>query len=217
MRELNNAPIPLEEAYSHVITDSLFAFVYKDGECFPVHKNGSPFQTGFLHLVSGSFNPIHDAHKNIFNGIDATEKMFEIAIERIDKEFLSLEALRPRLEQMHGVGPILVNRWPYFIQKTGILRNWTVTFYIGIDTAVRLLEAHGLAGIQGINAKFIVHDRIMSGEHLGLHNHKSFEGRIPMNCHRGETPDPELMSLSSTMIRKNLGIKDLSDLAFEDD
>jgi len=204
--------LSLEEAYARVIADSLFAFVWRDGEILPVYKDQSPFKTGFIHLFPGSFNPMHAAHLALYESITAREKYFELAIERIDKEFLSLDSLRPRLEQTNGIGSILVNRWPYFMQKAGVLCHWSITFHIGIDNAVKLLQHHGVAGIQGINGKFIVYDREVSGECLGLHNHREFDGRLPMNCLRGETPDPALMGLSSTQIRQQHGITDMKDL-----
>jgi len=209
--------LTLEQAYSRVLEDSLFAFVWRNGKIEPIYLTESPFKTGFIHLIPGSFNPLHAAHKAIYDGIDAEEKMFEIAIERTDKEFLVIDSLKARLDQFDGVAPILVNRWPYFIQKAGVLRHWTITFHIGIDTAVRLLQSTGVAGIQGISARFTIYDRFIDGERLGIHNHRDFDGRSPLNCFRGDNRHHEMyMGLSSTQIRNSLGVRDVREIDAKD-
>tara|TARA_B100001778_G_scaffold334986_1_gene350486 strand:+ start:37498 stop:38142 length:645 start_codon:yes stop_codon:yes gene_type:complete len=193
----------LEQAHARVQRDSLFAFVYDDGFAQPVYDLEAPWVEREVHLLPGSFNPIHRAHEAMFeqmrrNGIYAA---YEISMERIDKEFLTYEELQARLVQFNGKGPVLVDRWPYFMQKAGILRNWNLTFHVGVDTAIRLVESHGIAGIQGIAADFVVYDRIWENRRQGLGSCMVFANRTPSNFRPGNTPDETLLGLSSTAIR----------------
>lgn len=196
----------LQQAYDRVQRDSLFAFIYYQGNAEPVYDLESPWQEKDIHLLPGSFNPIHKAHEAIYeqmrrNNIYAA---YEISMERIDKEFLSYDELQNRLNQFNDKGPVLIDRWPYFMQKAGILRNWKLTFHIGIDTAIRLVEAHGIAGIQGIVADFVVYDRIWENRRQGLSNCSVFANRMPSNFITGITPDEALIGLSSTAIRAGI-------------
>lgn len=198
----------LEQAYMRVQKDSLFAFLYDDGHIEPVYDLHAPWNENNVHLLPGSFNPLHIAHESMHAAIDKKDSFvaYEMSMERIDKEFLDIEELDSRLNQFHGKGKVFVNRWPYFIQKAGILRNWNLTFHIGIDTAIRLVEAHGVAGIQGIHADFHIYDRIWDNRQQGLDNCMVFSNRTPLNFHKGITPNMALMGLSSTAIRA--GIQD---------
>lgn len=200
----------LEQAYGRVQRDSLFAFVYNVGNIEPVYDLEAPWKEDQVHLLPGSFNPLHKAHEAMHKEMlrPGVFSCYEMSMERIDKEFLDFEDLRYRLQQFDSKGPVLVNRWPYFIQKAGILRNWNLTFHIGIDTAIRLVEAHGMAGIQGIAADFVVYDRIWENRRQGLDNCMVFSGRTPMNFHKGNTPDDALLGLSSTAIRAGLQTRD---------
>lgn len=196
----------LEQAYMRVQKDSLFAFLYDDGHIEPVYDLHAPWSESNVHLLPGSFNPLHMAHEAMHGAIDRTDTFvaYEMSMERIDKEFLDIKELESRLSQFHGKGKVFVNRWPYFMQKAGILRNWNLTFHIGIDTAIRLVEAHGIAGIQGIHSDFCVYDRIWENRQQGLDNCMVFSNRTPLNFHRGIPPSEALLGLSSTAIRAGL-------------
>lgn len=196
----------LEQAYARVQRDSLFAFVYNQGHAEAVYDLEAPWPQKEVHLLPGSFNPIHKAHESMYEQMrrDNIYAAYEISMERIDKEFLSYEELRNRITQFDDKGPVLVDRWPYFMQKAGILRNWKLIFHIGIDTAIRLVESHGVAGIQGISAEFVVYDRIWENRRQGLSNCAVFANRTPSNFIAGTTPNDALIGLSSTAIRAGL-------------
>lgn len=208
--------LTLESAYDQIQRDSLFAFLYHEGEIAPVYNMQVPWRADKVALLPGSFNPLHAAHEDLFANmrvLHAREKgnpfcCFELSMERIDKEFLTGEDLQERLEQFNGVGPVLVDRWPYFIQKAGVLRLWNPTFHIGIDTAIRLVETHGIAGIQGIHANFVVYDRVLEGYRQGLATCSVFANRCPINFEPGDTRREALLGLSSTAIRSGRMTRD---------
>lgn len=205
--------LTLEQAYERVRKDSLFAFVYDGGNIFPVYDTQAPWNQLEIHLLPGSFNPIHAAHEALFRQMlvhhgDRAYCAYEMSMERIDKEFLEFEELESRLYQFIGNGPVFINRWPYFMQKAGILRQWNLTFHVGIDTAIRLVEAHGIAGIQGVRAEFVIYERQWENRVQGLDSCMVFTNRTPTNFSAGNTPEQSLTGLSSTAIRAGLMDRD---------
>lgn len=156
---------------------------------FIVTKNGTIENWAFVnkanvHLIPGSFNPLHGSHRELFLYANKFSKnvLFEISIERVDKGMVTLTELENRLYQFKNYAPVVVSRAPRFIEKIGIylshLQN--VTFHVGIDCITRMKDDYGQFGIQGLNANFIVYNRILDGEYKNLNS--EFGEYIPRNC-----------------------------------
>ena len=169
---------------------------------------------GIFAVVPGSFNPLHDAHKAIYEatsayiGIHKPEKIvrvFELSIHRIDKEPLSLEELKVRLKQFEGYAPVWVTNASFFFEKAGLVSQWIrPCFQIGFDTALRLVQHHGVAGVQGINASFVVHHRKINGVIKTLEDiHKEFFA-IPKNMSSSTALPESITGISSTEIRAGM-------------
>jgi hypothetical protein len=92
-------------------------------------------------VLPGSFNPLHAGHRRlaaVVAELAGTEVAFELSIVNVDKPPLEeVEVLR-RLRQFHGRGRVVLTRAPRFIEKARLLPG--VTFAIGWDTAVRLVD-----------------------------------------------------------------------------
>ncbi len=92
-------------------------------------------------LVSGSFNPLHDGHRQMAE-IAAYQRgqtvFYELPFINADKAPIDLtEALR-RSAQFLDLAPLLLTRTPLFSQKAELFPG--ATFVLGADTAARLVQ-----------------------------------------------------------------------------
>ena len=186
----------LERAYNAVHQLPMFSFVQMpDGLIKPL-DGANPFRSDKIDLFPGSFNPIHDAHKAIFDQVSGTA--YEISIERVNKSALSVLDLKVRLSQFLGYAPIVVLKHPLFIHKVGALYPLDITFHVGIDTASRIIECSHAVEIQGMRADFVVYDRIIDGRRHSLND---LPHPRPANFRKGQDLSEDLMKISSTAIR----------------
>ena len=98
-------------------------------------------------VIPGSFNPLHAGHRRLAEVVAAladTEVAFELSIVNVDKPPLEeVEVLR-RLRQFDDRWRVVLTRAPRFIEKARLLPG--VTFAVGWDTAVRLVDPHYYEG-----------------------------------------------------------------------
>jgi hypothetical protein len=164
---------------------------------------------GIFAVVPGSFNQLHIAHRRIFDGVTklySTHKkvvpVFELSINRKDKEPLTFEDLLRRLEQFKWYAPVWVTNALYFLEKTGLVSEWIrPRFQVGYDTADRLLNDHGVLGVNGMNADFVVYPRMIDGSVCDMDSLTNKYGFLPHNMEAGPKLSKEEMSASSTAIR----------------
>ena len=164
---------------------------------------------GIFAVVPGSFNPLHVAHRKILDGIKGLyphakelAPVYEISINRKDKEPLSFEDLLERLKQFEWYAPVWVTNALFFFEKTGLVSQWIQpSFHIGYDTADRLLHDHGILGVGGMAARFVVYPRIVNGEVCDV---QTLTNKYFGRCHNmeaGPRLSDEEMAVSSTAIR----------------
>ena len=93
-------------------------------------------------VLSGSFNPLHDGHREMLSvASDLTGKIgyYEISIQNVDKAPLPRQALGKRAEQIADEGKsLIVTNAARFTEKSSIFPG--ADFVIGFDTLVRLLD-----------------------------------------------------------------------------
>lgn len=170
-------------------------------------------RTGFqVHLIPGSFNPLHDSHREIYqhatrylpspawerNGIVC----YEMSIGRVDKPVVTLEQMTERVEQFRGYAPVVISNAPRFVTKIGTYLEEAekLVFHVGIDCITRMKDDYTLIGIQGLTASFIVYDRIMNGKLMTLDS--EFQNLVPKNCILSNLKrTQESLTRSSTSIR----------------
>jgi len=202
------------EAYNQLKEDRFFSFLvpptgYID-EHSPVQiirNMNAPFAPqSNLHIFPGSFNPLHEAHKSIFDSFylgskNSNKCFYEISLERVGKEIISFDDLTKRLNQFSNYAGVWITRAMYFVEKAGLLREFKPHFHIGIDTAVRIVEQLSTLGVQGVQAKFYVYPRKNKNG-----NEESLNSEFPNNCPRNfihtDHPRPDLMNVSSSKIRE---------------
>ncbi len=209
MRNLSAAYNSLLEAAGHSF------IVQKDGQISSYDEEpytNMRLDVMRLHVVPGSFDPLHESHKELFDQIVVTDssadeyRFFEISIERVDKDMITLPQLGERLKQFEGYAPVIVTRAPRFIEKIGLLLQYAnkLQFHVGIDTIIRMRDDYGTLGIQGLASRFTVYDRILNGEHKDLST--EFGNRVPRNCFPAQLQRSEAsLKRSSTEIREEMG------------
>lgn len=203
------------------LSDSYNKLLQDPFEIFAVLPNGDVLgfgdtyqwvnaQTGGLLPLSiypGSWNPVTDAHRAIFDKIESTNgwgaKAFELSICRMGKEPLELEELSRRLSQFSGYAPVIVTNAARFIEKCAVFR-WhaqqnNIRWHVGVDTIKRMRDDYGEVGLAGLPGHFVVYDR-----HTGTEVEKyplDFK-RLPPNVRRSDYQLPaHLLTVSSTKIR----------------
>ena len=146
--------------------------VYPDGRRRP----GGQIPTA---LVSGSFNPWHEAHQALW---EAARRRFgdpvayELSVTNVDKPPLpSGEALR-RAAQFRGRARLVLTAAPTFVEKARLLPG--AAFVIGADTARRVVEPMYYGGVEpmrtalhelrSLGARFVVAGRLENGRFLQL-------------------------------------------------
>lgn len=190
--------------------DSNSAGVFRGQRIDPVSPED---RVGILHVVSGSFNPLHDAHRWMYESIDeegvigrkyakdsyaiaatTSAKYFEISTSRVGKEDLKPEELMTRLRQFSGYAPVLVTEQSLFVHKYEVLKSIgeRIVFHLGLDTFDRLLKAQGHSEVSRYGCMFCVWSR--GGRWLPK--------GAPANCYSSDLEPPShLADLSSTRIR----------------
>lgn len=161
-----------------------------------------------LSVYPGSWNPIHKGHRWIFDNmlLNCSEiKMFEISLARWGKPFLSEEEVSSRVSQFRDYAPILVTAAPRFVEKAGILSEFTVRWHVGYDTITRMRDDYGEIGISGLRGSFVVYDRLIS-EEKGVEGYPMGFTHLPSNVSRATfQPPPSHQGFSSTKIRATNG------------
>lgn len=188
--------IDYKPLYNQLLNDEIPYFVYN-------YSNPVSICEHILNVYAGSFNPLHDMHKLVYNS--ATEyslahktiknalTAYEISVIRRNKEFLGFDDLMGRLQQF-SCEPVIVTKADFYVKKTGALRGKNITFHMGFDTAQRLISDDTILGIQGINAQFVVYPR----DNIGIETLDC----IPVNFCQGKYVSKYEIGISSTAIRE---------------
>ena len=97
-------------------------------------------------VLSGSFRPLHRAHRELLRvghaivGDVMRAACFELSIDNVEKPSLHIYEVLDRFAQFDKEGDMLIlTRAATFLGKSQVLPN--TTFVIGYDTAVRLFDA----------------------------------------------------------------------------
>ena len=162
-------------------------------------------------LLSGSFNPLHTGHERLAQAASlvlGAPVWFELPVLNADKPPLAYGEIERRLAQFRWRYPVLLSRAPLFLQKAEIFPG--VTFVVGYDTAVRLVDPRyygGEAGrdealrtLQARGCRFLVAGRVQQDRFLTLLDLTVPEAFQPLFL-----PLPEeafRVDLSSTAIRE---------------
>lgn len=184
---------------------SLFFIQLIDGEIVP-GKGAWLWRRSaeVIHVYPGSFNPLHDGHKAIYQAADYKARYrevwgaayYELSINRFDKAPVSAEELGLRLRQFVGHAPVIITNVAKFSEKAGVLRGHHKTvFHVGADTITRLLAHSSPIEVAGLNCEFVYYDRLVNGTRV------AFPNKMPVNCSRGPEISEELMGISSTALR----------------
>lgn len=133
-------------------------------------------------LLSGSFNPLHEGHRQLARVAERILKRpvhFELTLDNADKPSISLKEAQRRLAQFAGVGTLILSRVPLFDQKAAVFPN--SVFVIGADTATRLVQPRfygnssrrmraSLESIRAAGSRFLVAARASGGALVTLKN-----------------------------------------------
>ncbi len=106
-------------------------------------------------LFPGSFNPLHDGHREMANTIRETvgrDTIFELGVDHPVKGRLSTPEIQDRALQFRGAFPLIISYGlPRIIDKMRFL-DFRVPVVIGADTAQRFLDAAYYPEYPDVNA-----------------------------------------------------------------
>jgi len=187
--------------------------MYQDGSLGPISPR---YKIGEMHVLPGSFNPLHAGHRYMYESIDednfviqgygrdgyavaatVSDKFYEISTSRIGKEDLDSSELLKRLSQFHGYAKVLVTDSPLFRDKCDYLKPHAdkIIFHVGYDTYERLVNMSEPGEVESLDCFFCVWSR----------DGKSIT-RGPRNCYASPVDLPaNLQGISSTKIRSSGG------------
>lgn len=153
-----------------------------------------------LNIIPGSFNPLHAAHRFIYNCAGHTgPAIYEISLLREGKPQYSKEELLKILYQFLYYAPVIVTTHPTFIEKTHLFKSIkafnAVTYHIGVDTAEKVLEQNPET-VDCNYSTFSVYPRIINGDLKKMKPHHKFIGNSFL------APE-NVMKMSSTDIRNS--------------
>jgi nicotinic acid mononucleotide adenylyltransferase len=215
--------IDIKSAYERLSKNPLSAFIIKrDGhiEDLETFLCVSGKNTCVLDVIPGSFDPLHDTHREIYdtayksflknnNPNKNSKGCFEISIERFGKEDLSCEEIQKRAKQFRNYAHLLITKSPLFIDKIGILAPYVggLNFHIGADTVKRLKLTQNSMQIQALAATFVVYNRIVDGKLCSVKTEFADQNLpTPFNvigAMSNISRTKESMECSSTAIRNN--------------
>lgn len=196
--------LSLASVHKALLSDPSLVFVQtKDGELVSFSSWEGCAGARVLHVYAGSFNPLHDGHKAIYESMPygrrwGVARCFELSINRFDKAPVSIEELTLRLRQFVGYALVLITNVAKFVEKAGVLRGVTgdrTVFHVGGDTMTRILAHSSNQEVAGFNCEFVYYSRIMGDKQV------EFPSRMPANCSKGAEIPEDLMRISSTSLR----------------
>lgn len=174
--------------------------------------NEGTFSMCNLSVIPGSYNPLHDGHRFMYDEMPgfqkpngSVKKAFEISVRRIGKPDLSEDELLERLKQFENYGNVIVTNAPRFIEKCAVMPRYVdVTWHVGVDTILRMRDDYGELGFDGLAGYFCVWDRDM-GDGQGLKQYPLDFKILPNKVHRCHRDVPQhLWGMTSTKIRATL-------------
>jgi hypothetical protein len=134
------------EAFASILEGSIRWLVLEKGNVVAPLLNFDPKN---IAIFPGSFNPIHDGHKEMIimtanrSGRDCYP---EISMVNVDKPAIDFISLRDRLVNIEG--PVLITNAPTFVEKSRLFPK--AHFIVGYDTYTRILNPKYAGSIDSV-------------------------------------------------------------------
>ena len=103
-------------------------------------------------LLPGSFSPRHYGHRQlarVASQILGNEVVYELSVVNVDKPPLAEDEVRRRVAQFEGEAKVVLTRAETFHKKAKLFPG--ITFVIGWDTAVRLVDPRYYGGEEAMH------------------------------------------------------------------
>jgi hypothetical protein len=151
-----------------------------DGNLNVLFVGGDDPRNKPLCVMSGSFNPIHDGHREMAQvGFARLNRpvIFELCVANADKPPLSLAETHSRLDQDFRHRTVALTRAPTFLEKACLFPE--ATFLVGVDTLYRIalprfyedsenMRDMAINELAGFGCRFLVFGREIDGCFISL-------------------------------------------------
>ncbi len=164
-------------------------------------------------LLPGSFNPLHDGHKEMLAIAEERTGMsgaFELAVRNADKPSLDFLTIQERIEGL-GDLPVWLTNTPTFEEKARLFPG--ATFVLGVDTMQRISELRfyrnhvdllerALQTFHDCSVHFLVFGRLMDGHFKTLDDLDlpatlaQVSTAVPEDAYRNDTSSTALRELN---------------------
>lgn len=137
-------------------------------------KVNAHYEFGHFALMSGAFNPPHEAHFGIADIVAnryGKQVAFEITAEPPHKEALTVQQLLQRAKLLQGHNRVFTQHCPLYLDKAKAFPGMPIV--MGVDATMRMLDPKWgvdvdelLKGFEALRTKFYISSRLINGQML---------------------------------------------------
>lgn len=177
-----------QSQFQKIVTDpSKFVVIMPDGQqmwnTLPLNQEHKQ-----VHLLSGSFNPLHNGHKSIYWHVQkhiSNNIFYELSCNNFNKGSISLEMINWRIAQFQWYAPLIITNCYRFYDKIQYIKppEYEISFHVGYDAAQFLTEqCYKKHEIEQLQCQFYVYPRGIDGKLLSIKDLQYIPNNFKSTC-----------------------------------